>query len=353
MKFGQYGRLHGCVSKTVRPPREAAGLGKFETAEQTLSACPAEAMLTGGETSAPGELMSLAVRQFGIAIDHVAKPTDARSGARVHRARTLGGRAAYLKLTPAVLGPETLDAARRELRFYRQLAAEVPVQTPPLLDSFEVDLGVALLLAAAGEQVKVSAWSGTARSMLGRDLAALHSVQVAGQDWVRPDALLDTMSAPVSGTIAKFWGGVLPGLRELLDSRRALREELASQPAVLVHGDCHTGNIVHAGDGLVFWDWQSTGLGRATSDLAMLGVRAAPAGIGVPRDAMKAYVNQRGCDVNELERALILEELAIFVFQWPPFADYNSRARIARVHDRTRDLAARWFAMTSPERLPT
>jgi Ser/Thr protein kinase RdoA (MazF antagonist) len=300
------------------------------------------------------KLMSLAVREFGITIDHDARPRDAHSGAAVHRARTAGGRAAYLKITPADLGFEALDAARRELRFYQRLTDKVPVQTPALLDAFEVDLGVAILLAAAGDQVKASAWSGTAWSVLGRDLAALHSVQVPLQDWVRPDALLAAMSAPVSGTITKFWSGILPGLPDLLDSRDALRQELASQPAVLVHGDCHTGNIVHAANGLVFCDWQSTGAGRATSDLAMLGVRAAPAGVAIPRDAKTAYVKQRGGgDANELERALILEELAIFLFQWPPFAAYNSRVAIGRVHDRARDLAAKWFALTSPKRLPT
>lgn len=301
----------------------------------------------------PGELMSLAVRELGITIDHAARLADARSGAGVHRVRTPGGRAAYLKVTPAVLGPEALDAARRELRFYRQLAAEVPVLTPPLLDALEIDLGVALLLAAAGDQVKVDAWSCKAWSMLGRDLAGLHTVQVARQDWVRPDALLDAMSEPDSDTITKFWGDVLPGLSDILDYRDALREDLASQPAVLVHGDCHTGNIVHAADGLVFCDWQSAGVGRATSDLALLGVRAAPAGVAVPRNAMTAYANRRGADFDELERALILEELAIFVFQWPPFAAYNSRVGIARVHGRTRDLAAKWFDMTSPKRLAT
>jgi len=300
--------------------------------------------LTVGETKLPGELMSLAVREFGITVDHDEGPTDARSGAGVHRARAPGGRAVYLKITPAILGPEALDAACRELRFYRQLAAEVPVRTPPLLDAFETDLGVAVLLAAAGDQVEVSAWSGGMWSVLGRDLAALHTVQVARQDWVRPDALLDAMSEPLSGLITKFWGGVLPRLSDLLDSRAALRAELASQPAVLVHGDCHTGNIVHAADRLVFCDWQSTGLGRATTDLAMVSVRAAPAGVAVPRNAMTTYVNRRGDDFNDLERALILEELAIFVFQWPPFAAYNSRAGIARVHARARDLAAKWFA---------
>lgn len=300
----------------------------------------------------PTELMALAVREFGVTIDHSAAPTDARSGVGVHPARTPDGQAAFLKLTPASLGTQTLDGARREVRFYRQLANEVPVRTPRLLGAFETGAGVVLLLASAGEQVKAEAWNHPAWTTLGRDLAGLHSVSVARQDWPRPDLLLDAMSEPVSGAVTRFWGDVLPTLPDLLASRDALCEELGSQPLVLVHGDCHTANIVHGADGLVFCDWQSTGAGRATSDLALLRVRAAPAGVTVPREMMTAYVNERGNDSRELARALILEELAIFVFQWPPFAVYNSPTGIRRVRDRTRHLARKWFAMTPPGRLP-
>jgi fructosamine-3-kinase len=216
-----------------------------------------------------------------------------------------------------------------------------------LLGNLETGAGVALLLAAVGEQVRAEAWNRRAWAELGRDLAALHTIPVAEQDWPRPDPLLDVMSQPVPGSITRFWAGVLPGLPDLLASRAALRRELASQPAVLIHGDCHTGNIVHDADGLAFCDWQSTGIGRATSDLALLSVRVTPAGVTVSHEMMTAYLNHSGGDCAALERALILEELAIFVFQWPPFAAYNSRAGVMRVRDRSRDLAGKWFAMTS------
>jgi len=312
---------------------------------------PAGASLCNHSLVALAELMALAVREFGITIDHSGRLADARSGAGVHRAWTHSGQVAYLKVTPAGLSAGPLDGARREVRFYRQLAAQVPVRTPPLLGALETGAGVALLLASAGEHVNAEAWNRPAWAALGRDLAGLHTVPVAEQDWPRPDPLLEAMSEPVPGATTRFWGDVLPGLPDLLASRDALRRELASQPVVLIHGDCHTGNIVHAAAGLVFCDWQSTGAGRATSDLALLRVRAAPAGVTVPRELMTAYLNHRGRDCAELERALILEELAIFVFQWPPFAAYNSRAGIVRVHDRARQLAGKWFAMTSPGRL--
>ena len=298
------------------------------------------------------ELMSLAVCEFGITIDCAAGPADARSGAGVHPARTPGGQAAYLKVTPAGLGARALDGARRELRFYRQLAAVVPVRTPPLLNALETGSGVALLLAAAGEQVSADAWTGPAWAALGRDLAGLHAAAVVGRDWPRPNPLLEAMSEPVSGEIIRFWGDVLPGLPALLAARDELRAELGAQPAVFVHGDCHTGNIVHAADGLVFCDWQSTGVGRAASDLAHLSVRAAPAGVTVPPELMTAYLERSGGDPAALKRTLILEELAVFVFLWPPFAGYNSRAGIERVHDRARHLAEEWSAMASHGHLP-
>lgn len=301
----------------------------------------------------PAGLMALAVREFGITIDHdCARPADARSGAGVHRARTRGGREAYLKVTPASLDAWALDGARREVRFYRQLADHVPVTTPPLLGAVETEAGVALLLAAAGEQVNAQAWSRPAWATLGRDLAGLHAASADARDWHRQDPLLDAMSDPVPSLVTRFWTDVLPGLRDLLACREALREKLTSQPVVFIHGDCHTGNIVHAPDGLVFCDWQSAGIGRATSDLALLRVRAAPAGVTVPHEFMTAYLRHGGGDRTELERALIAEELAIFAFQWPPFAPYNSRAGIERVRDRTRDLAAKWSAMACQERPP-
>jgi aminoglycoside phosphotransferase (APT) family kinase protein len=301
------------------------------------------------------DLMSEALRRFGIAIDDLAGQDDARSGAGVHPARTHGGLAAYLKLTPARLGTRMLDCARRELRFYRRLADHVPVGTPPFLGALDTDAGVALLVASAGRQVNVEAWSYQAWAALGRDLAGLHAVPVAGldwsgEDWSGQDSLLEALSEPVSEEVTWFWGDVLPELPELLASRDAMRAELAAQPEAFIHGDCHTGNIVHGPDGLVFCDWQSARLGRATADLAHLSVRATPAGVTIPREMMTAYLDGRGGDAADLERALVLAELAVFVFQWPPYAIYNSQAGIERVHSRAHLLARKWLDTTSRSR---
>lgn len=291
--------------------------------------------------------MSLAVREFGITVDDLAGPDDSRSGAGVHPARTRDGLAAYLKLTPARLGGGMVNGARRELSFYRRLAGQVPVSTPSLLGALDTDAGVALLLAAAGKHVNVEAWSDQAWTSLGRDLACLHAVPVAGRDRSGRDWLLKAMSEPVSDEVTKFWGEVLPELPELLASRDAMCAELTAQPEAFIHGDCHTGNIVHGPDGLVFCDWQSAGPGRATADLAHLSVRATPAGVTIPREMMTAYLDGSGGDAADLERALVPAELAVLVFQWPPYAAYNSQAGIERVHHRARLLARKWLGTTS------
>jgi hypothetical protein len=68
-------------------------------------------------------------------------------------------------------------------------------------------------------------------------------------------------------------------------------------------------------------------------------LKVTPASLGGPVLA--------GADPAPLKRALILEELAVFVFLWPPYAAYNSRAGIERVHDRARHLAGKWSAIRS------
>jgi hypothetical protein len=95
---------------------------------------------------------------------------------------------------------------------------------------------------------------------------------------------------------------------------------------------------------VVLCDWQESGTGRAESDLVLLGVRAAPSGVRVPAVLVEEYLRQRvgaggELDVAGFRRSLVLEELAVLVFQWPRFAAYNDAAGISRVRRRARYLA--------------
>jgi aminoglycoside phosphotransferase (APT) family kinase protein len=176
-----------------------------------------------------------------------------------------------------------------------------------------------------------------------RDLAALHGMHgPLGPAWNGPDALATAMAGPDVDTIRSFWEPTLPRLDELLSGAARLNGAMSAVPPGFVHGDCHTENITHVDGSLVFCDWQSTGIGRPSADLALLTVRATPAGVTVPPALLDAYLAVHAGRADELRRAVLAEELAILVFQWPHFAAYNSASGIARVRARAGHLAERW-----------
>ena len=101
--------------------------------------------------------------------------------------------------------------------------------------------------------------------------------------------------------------------------------------------------------GSVFCDWQSSGAGTPSSDLAFPSVRATPAGVTVRPAFLDAYL--KDADANRrhaVELATLAAELWIFVLLWPPYAAYNTPAGIDRVRGRTRLLADRWLAALRP-----
>ncbi|MFC4012820.1 phosphotransferase family protein [Nonomuraea purpurea] len=272
-------------------------------------------------------------------------PMESRSGAGVHAVRTIGGQAAYLKATPATSGSQTIALARHELRFYQDLAPTTPVRTPRLLNCRDAADGVATLLEAVGQSRPVTAWTPQMWANLGRELARLHNMPLpGGAHWNRPDALKEALTDPDLDRINDFWAPTLPRLPELLSRRRELAEELSALPPVFTHGDCHVGNLLHSAGALVFCDWQSARIGRPVADLAFLSVRATPAGVTVPPALIDAYLDNRPCERRTFQRALVAEELGVFVFLWPPFAAFNSHLGITRVRRRTAELAERWLA---------
>jgi aminoglycoside phosphotransferase (APT) family kinase protein len=282
---------------------------------------------------------------FRVIVERSGPQVESRSGAGVHTVRTADGDAAYLKVTPRAVGLEALAAARRELRFYQELAPVVPVRTPRLLDSLDTEEGVAVLLTAAGKPRVAALWTEEMWTSLGRNLAALHGMHVpAAGNWDRPDGLPAAIAAPNAEDINDFWADALPALPTLLSLRVELQARIGVLPPVLVHGDCHVDNIMHGTGSLVFCDWQSAGIGRPVADLAFLSVRATPSGTAVPRVLVDAYLDNSPHDRRTLESALLAEELATLVFLWPPYAVFNSPAGIEHIRRRARDLAERFLA---------
>ena len=237
----------------------------------------------------------------------------------------------YLKVAPA-------DRADRELRFYRDLAAYVPVRTPALLDVTASGSEVSLLLEDAGVTRPPDAWSDEDSRRLGRALADLHAMALPAGDWSRDDPLLRALDEPDLERVSAFWAG-LPSVLALVGSRVALAERLRAEPAVFVHGDCHTDNLLHGPAGLTFCDWEAAGLGRAASDVAFFNVRAAPFGTCVPGLVLDEHQRRStelgvATDPVEFEHVVALEELAVLVFQWPEYAGFNTPAGIERVRGR-------------------
>jgi aminoglycoside phosphotransferase (APT) family kinase protein len=289
-------------------------------------------------------MIAAALQRFRLKPDRPPAHLESSSGAGVHAVRTSGGDAAYLKLTPTALGSDALAAARRELRFYRQLAVRVPVRTPRLLDASDDEDGVMLLLAATGTTAPAELWTVDMWTTLGRDLAALHDMaDPAEPAWIRPDHLRAALAEPDLVAVERFWGATLPRLGDLISARGDLANAMDALPAVFVHGDCHTGNIAVTGESLSFLDWQMAGSGRPGTDLAFLNVRAAPAGVTSPAELTAAYLRHRDVDRRLLELALLAEELAVYIFQWPPYAAYNAPAGVERVRARASRLTTRWF----------
>ncbi|MEV6494618.1 hypothetical protein AB0M20_39240, partial [Actinoplanes sp. NPDC051633] len=124
----------------------------------------------------PSQFVDAALRRFRAVPRTPGGRLESRSGAGVQPVTTAGGVLAYAKTTPASLGPGALAAARRELRFYLELAPTAPVRTPALLDHLDTGDGVGLLLAATGAPLDAARWTTAMWAALGRDLAALHRV---------------------------------------------------------------------------------------------------------------------------------------------------------------------------------
>lgn len=286
------------------------------------------------------EFLAAAVRELGVVLDGSAVPSGAQSAASVRRVWFGGGRGGYLKVTSAAAGSQPLAAARREFRFYAELAEAMPVRTPEVVGGRSDETGVVLLLANAGAAVDPRSWSKRHWSQLGVELAALHHFPLpADPYWDR----VAGMGEPDMELAEAFWAGRLPQLARVLAGLDSLREAMTALPLVFAHGDCHTGNVLQAGRSFVFCDWQSAGAARAQSDLAFLSVRATPSGGARSAAVIDAYLACTADDPQLLRRAVVADELSTLLVHWPPYASANDAAGVARIVHRTRALTDLWL----------
>jgi Ser/Thr protein kinase RdoA (MazF antagonist) len=291
------------------------------------------------------DLVATVAERLAVRVELPAS-TLGKSGSRISFARRDDGRRCVLKVT-SLRGDYAARAGRRELAFYRDLAERMPIRTPALLDAYEDDDVIAMLLSAHGAVAPATAWDRSSWLALAGDLARLHGTAVPAPDrWTEMWSPWPALREPDLPMIEGFWRADLgSSLDAIVASRDRLAQEILQAGECFVHGDCHTENILREDGALVWIDWQGAGISNPARELAFLHARAAPSGARMPPDLLATYCRERDTDLERMRRSVMAAELGIFIFEWPPYASFDSPAGTHRVRRRTRYLAERWLAL--------
>lgn len=272
---------------------------------------------------------------------------------------------AVLKVVSAEGTSSTLERMRRELRFYLELARDIPLRVPRLLGWIDGDSGLALLLSA---YTPVRTPRRTDFAGIARDIALLHGAfwerteTLSGYSWLRSASDATDME---SVERAQQWWQALAGqeatrhlvtarvlswLERLLGDISQLDGALEGLPLTLCHGDCHTGNVLRDGEGHWVWaDWQEVGLSRGPEDLSFLLQRSNGLPATVEYEVISAYCDQlaaAGISVEGQVVRWVLDafELRTGLLQWPVFilSMPAPEKRLRRMLKRMRDTERRY-----------
>ena len=281
------------------------------------------------------------------------------SGSSVHYLN-LAGQAMVLKVTTPCADRHLMVRARREILFYQDLAALVPVRVPRVLghDLHQTE-GAVILLAAYTPPLTPDDWADHDYVQVAQQLGRLHArfwgkTAVATlPDWLRAKP---HTSLTQCRDAAQRWRAL--GNRSDVDTipERYLRKleglvlrmptldlQTVTLPVTLCHGDCHTGNLLRGADGERAWaDWQDVRLGPGVDDLTFFWQRAfVAADTPPPYDAMvQAYgaglmsVDGITMTREQLDRPLAWSELRSWLVDWPSYLGPLSTAQMERVLQR-------------------
>jgi Ser/Thr protein kinase RdoA (MazF antagonist) len=267
------------------------------------------------------------------------------SSSGVYRVR-LAGRDAVLKVSEGE--PAQRIEARRELRFYRDLAESIPLSTPQLLADADSEELTAMLLSVHRAAAPARTWARSEWLEAARQLAVLHSFEAPRRDpWIHAPWVRGVLDDPPAGMAIDHWSRTPAAGRaaDLLDDPAALARALDAGPAGFIHGDCHVDNLLRDGDRLVWADWQAAGVGTCGIDLAFLFGRAYADGADPPVEAMvDEYVARRDVDPALLRRSMMAAELATLLFGWPAYMDHHTLYERDRITARLVQLAGDWLS---------
>jgi len=317
------------------------------------------------------EQASAALAQLGFAEDmgEIELLSEGASGAWSMRVSLPHG-AAVLKIVTAAADTTLRQRAQREVAFYRELAAHLPVPTPHLLGAQADSTGNVLLLIEAYEAPRtLQALSATQMEALVSQIATLHAAFWGQHDlsrrypWLRPGS--QPGEQPDLAPATQLWQAQADtaALREvitpaILDALPAWFQALThandlmqAWPCTLVHGDCHLGNVLWSADGPIWGDWQEVGLGLGPADMSFLLQRAC----GPQDDDAFAHWSERyatllagavapGVAPADTLRLMEACELHMRLIEWPHYFDWLPPEAVAHQLARARRLVARFAA---------
>ena len=215
------------------------------------------------------------------------------SGAATYRVHGLT-EPCVLKIIAAESAAYVRARGYREIRFYNELAARIPLHTPRVLGSLIEESGFCALLLAAYTPIKPARELDDAEfTEIARELASFHAVywdhtdQLDNLSWlVKPKPLDLTKDARHA---YETWQALAqqPQFYEVLTDAtlrniESVLVEVGTKPEygpqtvmTLCHGDCHLDNLLRDQEGGLLWaDWQEVRIGHGPSDLTFLIQRA-------------------------------------------------------------------------------
>lgn len=274
-----------------------------------------------------------------------------------------GGRV-VLKVTPPGQEQSLMERAHREVRFYRDLAEQVPLSVPRVLGlDYDEARGATVLVSAYEPALPPERWTKQDYIEVARQLGRFHAAfwsetaTTALPGWLRAKS---AVTAARCRDAAARWRMLseradlhdslepyLRKLRQLLVNIPALEAQMATLPPTLCHGDCHTGNLLRDSDGEWIWaDWQEVRFGPGVDDLSFLWERAfAASEASPPYDAMvQAYVAGlavASLSPEEVARNLAWAELKSWLVEWPGYLGFLPATSFQRVLQRIATLIDR------------
>lgn len=220
-----------------------------------------------------------------------------------------------------------MGLGRQEVAFYRDLRAEVPVETPQVYAA-RYDPVLARFALVLEDLESRGCRFGDITKPLGTDeaaavvtaLARLHAMYWdnprLGTDlaWIKaqhedPNAglvarLIKRSMAQVDRShVAKVPDDVRTKGRRVIARRAQLDAALARGPLTLLHGDTHVGNMAFDGTTPVFFDWQVLRKGPGLRDVSYFMVTSLPVDLRrqLEQDLLREYQRElkaRGVDVS-------------------------------------------------------